>query len=571
MLTATPTAWHLSVPDADVAIAGIVPESLRRFIEQRVAQLAPAEQAMLEAASVAGATFSVAAVCAGLDQTAAHVQATCDAWGRQGRFIQSAGVETWPDGTVAASYRFIHALYHEVIYERVAAAHRTWLHRQIGRRKEAGYGRRAQDIAAELAMHFVSGQDGPRAVRYLRDAGQHAMQRYAYPEAVAYFEQALHTLRPLPDSRANRAQAIDLCFDLHRALFTLSAYDRVLAYLREAASLAEALNDPHRLGWACVNLSNHFGNAGEATLAITHGQRALALAISLGDFALRVRARLHLGQAYFYLGRFEQVLDQVRQNVVTIKGHRLREFCGGTGLPAILSRTWWVLSLAETGEFREGHARREELLQMAEALNHPWSRNSAYFGAAQLALRQGAWGHATELLERGLTLSHDLSLAHWTRVLAPRLSFAYAHLDRMDEALALMMQAQEQPLASNMIIWLSEVNLQAGRVQEASQQATHVLAFAQSHQHRVLEAWALRLLGEILRRHQSQQSDAAETYFRRALTLSDNLGMRPLQAHCHHGLGALYRQTGQAAQAHRERTAATDMYREMEMTFWLAE
>ena len=47
--------------------------------------------------------------------------------------------------------------------------------------------------------------------------------------------------------------------------------------------------------------------------------------------------------------------------------------------------------------------------------------------------------------------------------------------------------------------------------------------------------------------------------------------MRPLQAHCHRGLGTLYATTGQREQARAALSTAIEMYRAMEMTFWLPE
>ena len=63
----------------------------------------------------------------------------------------------------------------------------------------------------------------------------------------------------------------------------------------------------------------------------------------------------------------------------------------------------------------------------------------------------------------------------------------------------------------------------------------------------------------------------AEAHYRQALTLADELGMRPLQAHCHRGLGTLYAATGQREQAHAALVTAVTLYRTMEMTFWLPE
>ena len=63
--------------------------------------------------------------------------------------------------------------------------------------------------------------------------------------------------------------------------------------------------------------------------------------------------------------------------------------------------------------------------------------------------------------------------------------------------------------------------------------------------------------------------DQATAHYRQALALAEELGMRPLQAHCHLGLGTLYAQAGQREQAHAELSAAIDFYRAIDMTLWL--
>ena len=125
-------------------LSGLMPTSLRHYIEQQVEQLCGEDQALLEAASVAGSTFTVAAAAAGVAQADATLEAAYTALARQGRFVRAVGTETWPDGTVTACYQFLHAVYHEVVYARVSAGHRVRLHQQIGLRKEAGYGDEAR-------------------------------------------------------------------------------------------------------------------------------------------------------------------------------------------------------------------------------------------------------------------------------------------------------------------------------------------------------------------------------------------------------------------------------------------
>jgi tetratricopeptide (TPR) repeat protein len=92
---------------------------------------------------------------------------------------------------------------------------------------------------------------------------------------------------------------------------------------------------------------------------------------------------------------------------------------------------------------------------------------------------------------------------------------------------------------------------------------------ARTHLERGHQAYALRLLGEIVARREPPQSALAEAYYRQALTLADELGMRPLVAHCHLGLGTLYAKIDQREQARAELSTAIDLYRAMDMTFWL--
>ena len=83
-------------------------------------------------------------------------------------------------------------------------------------------------------------------------------------------------------------------------------------------------------------------------------------------------------------------------------------------------------------------------------------------------------------------------------------------------------------------------------------------------------AHALHLLGDIATHPDRFDAEGGETHYRKALALAEPRGMRPLVAHCHLGLGTLYRRTGKREQVQEHLTIATTMYREMDMRFWLA-
>jgi hypothetical protein len=109
----------------------------------------------------------------------------------------------------------------------------------------------------------------------------------------------------------------------------------------------------------------------------------------------------------------------------------------------------------------------------------------------------------------------------------------------------------------------------AGHLDEAYALAARALAFARAHQERGNQAYALCLLGDIAMRRDPPESSQAGDDYRQTLTLAQELGMRPLQAHCYRGLGTLYAATGQREQARATLSTAVEMYRAMEMTFWL--
>ena len=118
-------------------------------------------------------------------------------------------------------------------------------------------------------------------------------------------------------------------------------------------------------------------------------------------------------------------------------------------------------------------------------------------------------------------------------------------------------------------VWLSEAYLRLGRLDESLALAVRGLEFCRTYAQRGEQALTLRLLGEIYALRHPPEAKLAEAAYHEALTLAEALGMRPLQAHCHQGLGTLYATTGQQEQACAELSTASEMYKSMKMTFWL--
>jgi tetratricopeptide (TPR) repeat protein len=234
-------------------------------------------------------------------------------------------------------------------------------------------------------------------------------------------------------------------------------------------------------------------------------------------------------------------------------------------------------SLAELGEFAEATRRTEESLRVAEASENPLGLITACMGVGMVRLRQGNVPAALPALEQGLQVCYKFGLTALNfHGLAASLGAVYALANRTAEAIPLLRKVADQAASMKLVsdhllgaIPLGEVWLSTGRIGDAAQLGGHALDLARRHKQRGHEVYALRLLGEVAARRDPSDGQEAEAYYRSAIALADQLGMRPLIAHCHLGLGKLYRRTDKREQAQEHLATATTMYREMGMTYWL--
>jgi tetratricopeptide (TPR) repeat protein len=473
-------------------------------------------------------------------------------------------------------YTFKHALTQQVAYETLLQERRRALHAQIVVALEALAGDQGAEQVERLAYHALRGEVWTKALAYGRQAGEKTMARSAHREAVGYFAQALGALPHVPEQRHTREQAIDLRLALRSALWPSGDLGRILALLREAETLAAALDDPRRLAQVSLFLFENFRFMGAYDLAITAAQRALALATACGEMVLPAQARQRLGQAYHAQGDYRRAIDCLRQSVAGFDGVQRREHFGQVILPAVLSRAYLAWCHAELGTFAEGRALGDEGLRIAETVAHPGSLMFASWGVGLLALHQGDLRRALPRLAQAVSICQEADLPLYFPGRAVTLGAAYTLSGRVAEAVPLLTQAMEQTTAMPRVdlqalcgLSLGEAQMLAGRLEEAYALAEQVLAHARARQERSNEAYALRLLGEIAAHRAPPDVDQAAAHYRQALTLADELGMRPLQAHCHRGLGTLYAATGQQEQARAELSAAIVLYRAMDMTFWL--
>jgi tetratricopeptide (TPR) repeat protein len=345
-------------------------------------------------------------------------------------------------------------------------------------------------------------------------------------------------------------------------------------HVREAERLAQMLGDDRRRGRALGRLAAQTWMAGDPDGALELARRALALAIAHADVSLESWATQRLGIFWHTIGDYRQAAQYLRQTMDTLRGDRRHERME-TFIPTfVLTQDRLAWCLTELGEFAAAMVCADDAGRVAREIDDPRSLIIADRSLGLVWLRRGDLVQAIPPLERAVELCRGLPAPALLDVSAAHLGYAYALSGRLPEAAALLEEALADSGATGsanhplFLAHLGEVHLLAGRPADALAVARRALDLAHHQKERGSEAWVLRLLGEIAAQADPPEPESARAHYGQALARADELGMRPLGAHCHLGLARLSRSTGQREQAREHLATATTMYREMDMRLW---
>jgi predicted ATPase/class 3 adenylate cyclase len=472
-------------------------------------------------------------------------------------------------------YTFKHALTNEVVYGALLHERRTFLHARTVNALEEMARNTSQDYSEMLAQHAFHGELWEKAVAYLRQAGTKAMARAANLEAVVFFERALDALTRLPDGFEKLEQAVDLRLELRNALFLSGEFKRLYRYLQEAESFAEALGNPRKLGRVLNFLITYYGLIGEHDQAIELGKRALVL--NRGNLELSTVTHYYMGQAYHFTGQYYQSMDMLNHALAAVsdESHKY-ERLGTAIIISVICRVWLVQCLAQLGSFQAGPSQAQEAIQIAEEANHTYSLAYAYCSLGIVLLLKGDLVPAIAALEKCQRICEVSEIKVLSTHIGSHLGCAYALSGRLTDAMPLLEKSDEQSTRigrkagqSLRVTWHGQACLLAGDLDNALKHAKQAVALATETKEQGYQAWALKLLGDIAARKNSPGPEPPAEYYNRALALAKELGMRPLEAHCHMGLGSLYVATDKRERAHAEFSTAKELYDIMGMPFWL--
>jgi predicted ATPase/DNA-binding winged helix-turn-helix (wHTH) protein len=550
--------WELSVSLADVALAA--PTTLSRMVERQLERLTPAEQAMLAVASVAGAEFSAAVAAAdGID--AEDGDRRCAALARRGQFLRATGVAEWPDGTVAGRYAFIHALYQQVLYGRVPVGHRVALHRRTGERLERGYGRRAGEIAGELAMHFEHGWDFERAVLYRTQAGEHALRQHAYREAAAHATRALELLGSSPAAPERPERELTLQIVLATALTAITGYatpEVARAYSR-ARELCDHVEDTARVLPVLLGLGRFHHSRGDSQIARGLARRLSTMAEATGDATVRLAAHNAQGIVAFYAGEFDAALAHMERGLtlydpVQHGPTRSAVFRGGQdpGLACLVYAAW---ALQLLGYPSRAAARMRAVLEAARSLEHPFSLAYAYFFATGFHQARGEREAAQELQDAALAHATVHGFGLFLVAGAIHRGWLLAQQGRAEDGLAQMREgltawrAGAELRVPAFLASMAEVHATLGRPEAGLSLVTEAMAVAERTGQHYWDAELYRLKGALtLQGHAGSAS--AEAWLLDAIGVARQQKARWFELRAATDLSRLWASRGQAKDAH---------------------
>jgi serine/threonine protein kinase/tetratricopeptide (TPR) repeat protein len=322
--------WSLVRPLGEMELEA--PESVRSMISKKVDALGEDERRSLQYASIGGTEFlsTVTAKLLGVDEIdleeqLAHLE-------RTHRFVEARGEEELPDGALATRYRFAHALYQNYLYSSLVNKRRVLLHKQTGEQLLQHYGKRAPQIATQLAIHFERGRCFDRAIEFLIHSGDNATKLYAYAEAEKHYSHALGLVEKLP-AEEQPEQLLRLHQKRGTVNHALSRFPQAVSDFTKMLEHARQLNS--------LDLQSAALNALTTTLFFSHRLKetaerageALAVAELAHNQTLRVETMCLIALKHLCYGELQEaktVLDEIMTTARALDHH-----------PALLTALTW--------------------------------------------------------------------------------------------------------------------------------------------------------------------------------------------------------------------------------------
>jgi DNA-binding winged helix-turn-helix (wHTH) protein/predicted ATPase len=568
--------WTLTRPLQTIAPG--VPDTLQQMIELQFELLSMLEQRILKSASVAGEHFSGWIISSTLELDPERIENLCEELVEKKQFIRSAGVHELANGEFSAHYEFRHSLYREFLYRRLSEVNRSKLHRAIGQRGEELYGKRAREIAAELATHFERGRDYKRAAKYLQQAADNAIRRFAYQEAVGLSRRGLELLGRLPDTAERADQELCLQLTLGVPLIATKGYaapDVGSAYLK-ARELCQRLGETKDISEVLWGLWTFHTLRADLGIAREIAEEFLQLAERLPYPGLAMRGHWALEINFMHLGEFALAMQHFEKALLLYDPKRhlddavLYAQNPGVAMPCFAAWALWFLGQPDQALGRIGEA-----LTLARELSEPHGLAHALCFAAILHQLRKEERMALEHAEAAIAVSREHGLVLYQAMATVTRAWALTKQGRQEEPIEQMREgiAAQQATGTEVVLphflaLLGEALDKTGQVEEGLCVVERALAVVHRNGECYYQAELYRLKGELLLRQSAGRGVSqaavgrktvaeaeprafanAERFFCQSIEIAQRQGAKSLELRAVMSLARLYQKQSKQQQA----------------------
>jgi class 3 adenylate cyclase/tetratricopeptide (TPR) repeat protein len=551
-----------------------IPDSVQSVLAARIDRLAPDLKALVQTASVIGRELS-------FDLLVEIADVPADQLRKQLASLQSAEflyeVQSFPQ----RAYIFKHALTQDVAYDSLLREQRQDRHGRIVSAIEKLYADRITEQVDRLAYHALRGEVWDKAHHYARRAADRALERSSNLAALEFFEDALVAIKKLPSTPDITADHIDLHFGIRDVFFVVGRLSEILTHLDAAEALAKTIDDRQRLAQVLLYKSGYHWQVGQQEEALREGQAALDIGLREENTEIAALAHYRLGTAKTWQADYVGAIDNMRQAQQMFEIGKDREIWQFGGLTYAFCFGFESWCLGELGEFDKAIEVGLVGMDIAEQVDHAytmWTVGGA--GLINPYVRQGRFEDAIALGERVLRRQEYLEAPVGFPWIAAKVAWSHACTGNRaaaemwaDRAMIVWEVSVSNAAAENIswdgLLWLSEAHRAIGDFDVALSTAGQALELAIARKEPGHAAWAEWLIGMAEMALGEAPAESVIGRFESAVEAASERAMRPLHAHCQHGLGTIYAGLNQTEKADRHLTAAKEAFHAMGMTYWL--
>jgi tetratricopeptide (TPR) repeat protein len=520
-----------------------LPSTVQEVLAARLDRLPPTEKALLQTLAVIGSAvpWGLLAQVVGQPEEALY-QPLGALQAAEFLYEQPAGSER--------VYRFKHVLTQDVAYASLPRERRRQLHACTAQALEALYADRLEEHYGALAHHYRHSGNTAKAVTYLQRAGEQAMQRSAYAEAVQHLATGAEILRALPDTPKRARQELDMVIALGEAVRmtqgeTSPDYERV--YFR-AHALCQQLGDTPHLFEVLIGLRQYYEVRGQCQRARELAEQIFTLARRLQDPARLAEAHYSLGLTLYYLGELPAARAHFEQRIALYEPRQRGSMVHSLSYVAYIL---WVLGYPD-----QALQRIHEALTVAQAWSYPFSVYLALYHAGHIHRLRREVLAAQERNEAAVALAAELGLARRLPMTVHQRGWVLAAQGRGAEGIAQMreglstLQATGAELAQpRLLALLAEAYGHGGQAEAGLRVVADALAVAHRTGERRDEAEICRVKGELLLQHAVANAPEAEACFQQALAMARRQQAKSWELRAAMSLARLWQQQGKRAQA----------------------